>query len=169
MNNVLLENAEFKIEVTSFGTWRRYLYPTGMYFSEFKSRKTILGFPLIHYTNGKNPETGRRIIAKGIIAVGRLATGVFAIGHASLGLIAVGQLGLGFLFGFGQATIGCVAIGQLAIGLIFGFGQIATGITAIGQVAFGKYVLAQIGFGDFMWTPKIKNPTAINYFRSFLS
>jgi len=28
MKNLLLENVEYKIETTSFGSWRRYVYPT---------------------------------------------------------------------------------------------------------------------------------------------
>ena len=60
----------------------------------------------MHYTRGKCPETGRRIIAKGVIAVGRLATGIVAIGHASFGLIAIGQLAYGKYvlaqFGYGE-------------------------------------------------------------------
>lgn len=36
MKNLLLENVEYKIETTNLGVWRRYLYPTGAYFAEFK-------------------------------------------------------------------------------------------------------------------------------------
>ena len=31
MKNVLLENVEYQIDKTSFGVWRRYLYPTGAF------------------------------------------------------------------------------------------------------------------------------------------
>ena len=43
--------------------------------------------PLVHYTYGKCPETGKRIVAHGVIAVGRLAWGIIAIGQASLGVV----------------------------------------------------------------------------------
>lgn len=56
--------------------WRRYVYPNGTHFGELRSHRTILGLPLMHYTSGRCPETGRRIVAKGILAVGRLAVGV---------------------------------------------------------------------------------------------
>ena len=36
MKNLLLENVEYKIETTNLGVWRRYPYPTGAYFAEFK-------------------------------------------------------------------------------------------------------------------------------------
>ena len=115
MKNLLLEKVEYKIEKTKFGVWRRFVYPTGAYFAEFKSNASFLGLPLLHNTRGICPETGRRIIAKGVLAVGRLAMGILAIGHASFGLIAIGQLGLGILFGLGQGTTGLYAIGQFAL------------------------------------------------------
>src|SRR3990172_3775434 len=114
MKNLLLENVEYKIETTSFGVWRRFVYLTGAYFAEFKSRATFLGLRLLHYTRGKCPETGRRIIAKGVVAVGRLAMGILAIGHASFGVIAIGQLGLGIVLGLGQGSTGIYAVGQFA-------------------------------------------------------
>jgi hypothetical protein len=168
MKNLLKEKVDYKIEKTKLGTWRSYLYPSGEYFSEFTSHKRMLGLPLIHYTRGKCPETGRRIVAKGIIAVGRLAAGVVAIGHASFGVLTVGQLALGLLFGLGQASSGMYALGQLAIGFYFGIGQIATGVTAIGQIGIGKYVWAQIGIGKYVWTQKTADPEAVEYFRLLL-
>jgi len=169
MKNLLLEKVEYQVETTNFGVWRRFLYPDGAYFAEFKSNATFFGFPLLHYTRGKCPETGRRVIAKGVVAVGRLATGILAIGHASFGVIAIGQLGLGLLLGLGQGATGLYAIGQVAIGLMFGLGQIATGEIAIGQVAYGKYVLAQVGHGDYVWSMKRADPEAIKFFKSLLA
>ncbi len=169
MKNVLLENVEYKIETISFGVWRRFLDPTGAYFAEFKSHATFFGFPLLHYTRGKCPETGRRVVAKGVVAIGRLAMGILAIGHASLGLIAIGQLGLGLLLGLGQGSTGLYAFGQVAIGLLFGVGQMATGEIAIGQIAYGKYVLAQLGYGDYVWSMKRADPGAVALFKSLLA
>ena len=150
MPNTLLEKVEYKIEKTHFGTWRRYGYIDGTAFHEFKSHATMMGLPLIHYTYGRSPETGRRVCAKGVIAVGRIASGIIAIGHASIGVIAVGQLAIGFLFGLGQLATGLAAVGQAAIGVYFGLGQLATGVIAIGQFAIGKYVLAQAGVGKYV-------------------
>jgi hypothetical protein len=169
MQNVLLERVEYQIETTRFGTWRRYLYPTGIYFAEFKSHSTFFGLPLVHYTHGICPETGKRIVAKGVIGIGRLATGILAVGQASFGVIAIGQLGLGLLLGLGQGSTGWMAVGQLAVGFYFGLGQMATGSIAIGQLALGKYVLAQMGFGEHVWSTKGSDPEAIEFFRSLLS
>jgi len=169
MKNLLLENVEYKVEETSWGTWRRFVYPDNKYFAEFRSHATFWGLPLLHYTRGICPETGKRVIAKGIIALGRLAMGVLALGHASFGLIAIGQLGLGLFLGLGQASTGVYAIGQVAIGLLFGLGQVATGEIVIGQVAYGKYVLAQLGMGEYVWSMNRADPEAVSFFKAFLA
>ena len=166
MGNRLLEDVEYKIKKTKLGTWRSYGYDNGTSFHEFKSYTTWYSMPFIHYTYGKNPETGKRIIAKGVIAIGRLACGIIAIGHVSVGLLAFGQLALGLIFGLGQLATGCAAVGQAAIGVSFGLGQFATGYIAIGQLAIGKYVLAQGGLGEFVWSMKRADQQAIEFFKS---
>jgi len=159
MKNLLLEKVEYKIETTNFGVWRRFLYPNGAYFTEFKSHAVFFRLPLLHYTRGKCPETGKRVVAKGVVAVGRLA----------MGILAIGQAGLGLLLGLGQGATGLYAIGQAAIGFMFGLGQIATGEIAIGQVAYGNYVLAQVGYGDYVWSMKRADPEAVKFFKSLLA
>jgi hypothetical protein len=166
MRNIFLENPEYKIEQTAIGVWRHYGYENGMSFHEFKSNATWMGLPLIHYTSGKCPETGRRVCAKGVIALGRFACGIIAIGQASIGIIAIGQLAIGLLFGFGQLSTGVAAVAQVAIGVYFGLGQLATGYIAIGQVAYGKYVLAQVGFGEFVLSMTRKDSQAIEFFKA---
>ena len=166
MGNRLLEEVEYKIEETNFGVWRRYGYYDGSSYHEFKSHLSWMGVPLVHYTYGKNPETGRRVIAKGIIAIGRLACGIVAIGHASFGLLAVGQLAIGLFFGLGQLATGLAAVGQVAVAIVFGLGQFVTGYVAIGQFALGKYVLAQTGIGEFVLSMTRKDPEAIKFFKS---
>ena len=168
MGNLLLEKIDYKIEKTELGTWRRYVYPTGMRFAEFRSHATWGGLPLLHYTSGICPETGKRIVAKGVIAAGRIAAGLLAIGQASFGLIAIGQLGLGLILGLGQASSGFYAVGQLAVGAAFGLGQLATGYTAIGQFAYGKYILAQTGFGTYAVLPGHSDPEALEHFRTLI-
>src|SRR6476659_10023219 len=116
--NMLFDQVEYAIEETEWGTWRRFLYENGSRFAEYKSHLAFGDLPLVHYTYGKCPETGKRIIAHGVIAVGRLAWGMIAIGHASLGIIAIGQLAIGIAFGLGQAATGAYCIGQLAVGVL---------------------------------------------------
>ena len=165
MHNLLLERVVYQVEETRLGVWRRFLYPGGELFEEFTSHRKVRGLPLLHFTRGKCPETGKRVVAKGVIAVGRKAVGVVAVGQAALGVIAVGQLALGLLLGLGQASWGLVALGQLAIGGLFGLGQVATGAVTIGQVGLGKYVLAQLGYGEHVWDTRSTSPAAREFFR----
>jgi hypothetical protein len=169
LKNMLLQDVKYKTEETAWGRWRRFGYADGRLFEEFVSHMMILGMPLIHYTRGKCPETGRSVVAKGFLAVGRISVGVVAIGQASAGVFAVGQASMGLLFGLGQATCGVVTIGQLSLGLLVGLGQFATGYVAIGQMAVGFYVLAQVGIGPYVWDIRAAAPAAAEFFRGFVS
>jgi hypothetical protein len=165
MRNLLFDEVQYKIDETRLGVWRRYLYPTGELFEEFTSHRRMLGMPWFHYTRGRCPQTGKRVVAKGVIAVGRLAVGILAIGQASAGVIAIGQAAIGLLFGFGQLSTGLLALGQLAIALAIGVGQFTTGYVAIGQGAFGVYVLAQFGYGRYVCDMNGQSPVAMEFFR----
>lgn len=169
MKNLLFEEVKYKVDETPRGVWRRYLYPDGQLFEEFVSHRWVGDLPLLHYTRGKCPETGKRIVARGVIAIGRIAVGVLAIGHASVGVVAIGQLAIGLVFGLGQAATGLFALGQLALAGIVGLGQLATGWVAIGQFGFGRYVLAALGFGEHVWDMRGEvSPVAQQFFRSLL-
>jgi len=53
------------------------------------------------------------------------------------------------LFGLGQASTGWAAVGQIGDRDRIWFGtSLLPAFAAIGQMGFGKYVLAQIGFGE---------------------
>ena len=166
--NLLLADVEYELPKPGGVAWRRYLYPNGQLFEEFVSHAQLFGVPVLHFTRGKCPETGKRIVAKGVIAIGRMALGILAIGQASCGVIAVGQLSIGLLFGLGQACTGIFALGQFAVATALGVGQFATGYAAIGQIAYGKYVLAQVGFGEFVWDVRGVSADAVKFFQSFL-
>lgn len=168
MQNLLLEKVEYQISETGLGRWRRFLYPSGAGFEEFTSHRRYFGLPLFHYTRGVCPETGRRKVARGIIAVGRLAVGGIAVGHAAAGGIAVGQLGLGILLGLGQASCGLFALGQFAIGLILALAQFGIGWVVIAQFGLGQYVLAQAGFGHYLWTATGAHPRAVGFFQPLI-
>jgi len=125
---------------------------------QWRTEAEILGWPLVSIAFGRNKQTGKLLVAKGILAIGQFA----------IGLITIAQFGVGLLFAFGQFTAGWLAIGQFAVGVYFGLGQFATGATAIGQFAIGEYVLAQLGYGKYVWSTKIKDPEAIEHFRNLL-
>ncbi|MEO0216725.1 MAG: hypothetical protein ABIL70_09820 [candidate division WOR-3 bacterium] len=122
---------------------------------EWESDFEILGIPLIHIAVGRD-ENGKIRIAKGIIAIGQFA----------IGLITIAQFGIGILFGIGQFMLGIATIAQFAIGILFGLGQFATGYIVIGQFVYGWYALCQFGFAKYMWSPKIKDPEVIEFFRN---
>lgn len=168
MQNLFLEPIQYRIDETPRGTWRRFLYPSGELFEEFSTHQRLFGLPLLHFTRGRSPETGKRVTARGIIAVGRFAVGVIAIGQVSLGLVAIGQLAVGVLFGLGQASMGLAAIGQLAVGGALGLGQLVTGYVSVGQFGIGRYVLAQVGLGVHVWDTRAVSPVAEQFFRSIV-
>ena len=122
---------------------------------EWRSEATALGIPWIHVAWGRDAR-GRRRVAKGIVAIGQYAVGV----------VTIAQFGIGLLFGFGQFVAGLSVLGQFAAGLLFGLGQFATGEVAIGQFAAGVWVLAQIGFGEHVWSTNRADPAAVEYFRA---
>jgi hypothetical protein len=165
--NLLLSNVEYQVTETCRGIWRRFVYSNGQLFEEFISHRSLFGLPLVHFTRGICPETGKRIVAKGVIAVGRMAVGILAIGQAAAGILAIGQLAIG-TFGLGQASTGILAIGKLAIASTFAIGQFAVGSVAIGQLALGKYVLAQLGIGDSVWDVRGQSPQAVQFFQSLI-
>lgn len=168
VKNLMLEQVEYRVDQTRWGTWRRFLYPNGQLFEEFRSHNRVGGVPWLHYTRGTCPETGKRIVARGIVAIGRTALGIVALGQFAVGLIAIGQLALGVLLGLGQATTGLVAVGQLAIGAAVGLGQFVTGYVAVGQFGLGHLVLAQVGSGAHVWDIHGASPVARKFFGAFL-
>lgn len=105
----------------------------------YKSAITLFGLPLVHIAQGPG-EDGLIGKARGIIAIGDLATGWLAIGGRAVGLIALGGLAIGVV-AVGGAAVGGIAFGGGALGLLAlgggAFGGIATGGGAIGFVAEG--------------------------------
>jgi len=162
--NSPLTDARYEILETANGIWRRYAYPNGSTFAEFKTHLNLGGLPLVHYTHGICPETNKRRIAHGVVAVGRIASGIIAVGQVAMGLVAIGQLSIGLVLAFGQAAFGTICFGQLAAGLYFAVGQFAAGQTVIGQFAFGEIVLAQFGLGKHVVDMNGVDPVAKNFF-----
>jgi hypothetical protein len=163
----LLASREVVVEETSLGTWRRFVYPAGSMFAEFRSNAEVLGYPLIHYTAGVDPALGRRIVARGFIAVGRRAVGFVAIGQLALGVLAIGQAAVG-MGALGQVAGGIWTVGQLSIGYMFALGQIAVGSVAIGQMALGGMAMGQMAAGRHAWSSETSDPEAVSYFKALL-
>jgi hypothetical protein len=88
---------------------------------EYRSKEEINGWPLIHINLGTNPETGRPLVAKGVVAIGNIAFGVVSIGAAAFGVVTLAAFGLGVVSLAGFA-IGIVALGAVALGYEFALG-----------------------------------------------
>ncbi len=121
---------------------------------EWRTKAELFGWPLIHVAIGRDPQTLKLRVARGVIAVGQFA----------VGLVTVAQFGVGLLFGFGQFVLGTVVVAQFAGGVVFGLGQFATGYVAIGQMAVGEYARAQAAWGRYVWTKMRQDPQAVAFF-----
>ena len=96
-------------------------------------------------------------LATGVVALGGIARGVVAIGGLALGAIALGGCSIGVLVGIGGLAIGGVALGGAAVGIVAAGGG-AIGYYARGGGAFGKYVISEFE----------RNPEAIRFFGQWL-
>lgn len=105
---------------------------------EYRSRRSVFGLPLIHVALGSDPYTGKRHVAKGVIAIGQVAVGGIAVGQVAVGGIAIGQLAAGLGFGLGQLAFACAALGQFAAGGGWSLGQVAAGPGADGSVVWAS-------------------------------
>lgn len=124
---------------------------------EYRSRTELFGLPLLHVAAGWDPVTGRRRIAKGIIAVGDIAIGALAVGGVALGGVAVGGLG-----------VGLAALGGAAIGVLLGLGGFAAGYVAMGGLAIGVYAMGGLALGAHTIGATGQDPEAVEFFRGFL-
>ena len=112
---------------------------------EYTSKRTFMGLPLVHIHLGYGL---RR--AKGIIAIGNIATGVVAIGGMSAGIFSLGGLSLG-IFALGGVSLGAlVAFGGVAFSLLLSLGGIACslgnalgGLAIAGRNAFGGLAVSE--------------------------
>ncbi len=143
------------------GATKRYRHPQARAFSrrrghylvsrEWKSRAKIFGLPVMHVAFGIDPATGKRMVAKGIIAIGNvayggiaiggIACGIFALGGCAFGITAIGGVAMGLLLALGGAAVGGTALGGASVGVL------AVGGAAIGIVAIGGGALGAITYG----------------------
>lgn len=109
---------------------------------EYRSKMEILGWPLVHITNGYDPKNGNRLVSKGVIAIGEIAIGVIAVGGFALGGLAVGGMGVGVI-ALGGLAIGVLSAGGIALGALGAVGGIAYSLVyAIGVIAHAQYVIS---------------------------
>lgn len=109
---------------------------------EYRSKKEVKGVPLVHVNIGLGFYKAKGILAignlaSGVVSMGLLSMGIFSLGWLTLGVFALGILSLG-VFSFGAVAAGLAAFGGIALGGI-AFGGVAIGYFASGGLAVGVY------------------------------
>jgi hypothetical protein len=108
---------------------------------EFRSKEEINGWPLIHINIGTNPETGRPLVAKGVVAIGNIAFGVVSIGAAAFGVVTLAAFGLGVV-SVASLAVGIVALGAVALGYEFALGAVVQSAkVAIGVIGLDFHLV----------------------------
>ncbi len=130
-----------------------------------RSAAAIGDLPLYDIAVGPDLTRGEmRGHARGVVAVGDIATGVIAIGGLARGVVALGGLAAG-LVSFGGLSIGlAVAVGGLAIGSLAAGGG-AVGGVAVGGGAAGYYACGGGALGRFTIDARHQDPEAKDFFR----
>lgn len=122
---------------------------------EYKSKRTLWGMPLIHI----NLRDRGFCRARGVIAIGNIATGIVAVGSISAGVLSFGCISAGIL-SLGALALGLLSIGGISMGLL-ALGGIAIGLLSIGGVSIGIYAAGgcaigtKIAAGDYARAPVI--------------
>ena len=118
---------------------------------EYKSKRTLLGLPLIHINIGKGFKK-----AKGIVAIGNISYGIVSVGIISLGVLS-----------FGCMAIGIIRLAAISIALLLAIGVISIGTFSIGaaaiasDIAIGDYARANIAIGNK--AQELSNPIPEKY------
>ena len=106
---------------------------------EYRSKRTLWGWPLIHVATAGDPKGERMALAHGVIAIGDAAVGLVAIGGLAVGGVAVGG-----------ASIGLISLGGLSVGLFLALGGLALGAVATGGGAYGLVANSAIPGGSIL-------------------
>ena len=140
----------------------------------WQSERKLFGKPLVNIAWGPDASKGEKFgHAKGIIAIGQMASGIIAIGVLSYGIISIGMVSLGLVsfsvlvcFGFlsfSSFAIGLVAFGGAAIGIV-ALGGMAIGYVAIGGLSIGVYAIGGFAIGNYIISATHTDPESIEFF-----
>lgn len=153
--------AELEAEISALRE-RTLLPPLGI---RKRATWSIADMPLYEISLGSDP--GRRQLrghARGIIAIGDVASGVIAIGGYARGIVAIGGLAAGIV-SFGGLSVGLLgAIGGLAFGGL-ALGGAAVGGVAVGGSAVGYYSCGAASAGAYVVSATEHSPDAGALFR----
>jgi hypothetical protein len=110
---------------------------------EYRSKRTLWGWPLIHVATAGDSSGKRMALARGIIAIGDTAIGLVAIGGFAFGGVTIGGM-----------SIGLISFSGIAVGLLLAFGGIAAGGLATGSLAVGLVANGAIGHSLLSLSPE---------------
>lgn len=132
------------------------------------STNEFLGLPWVSIALGPDASSGEiRGHARGVVAVGDIATGVFAFGGWARGVVAFGGLATGVI-SFGGLSIGLVtAFGGLALSALLAVGGAAVGTLAVGGLAAGQYAVGGSPHGTHVIGPGHVDPEAVALFEDW--
>ncbi|HET9581109.1 MAG TPA: hypothetical protein VFP44_25000 [Usitatibacter sp.] len=124
----------------------------------------IANLPLYEIAFG--PDIGHGEVrghARGIVAIGDVATGVIALGGVARGVVALGGLAVGVVTMGGWSIGALVAAGGLAMGAI-AVGGGALGGVAIGGGAIGYYACGGAALGEHVAASNRRDEGAEEFF-----
>ena len=98
---------------------------------EWRTQSSLFGLPLVHIAWGRDKE-GRKLVAKGIIAIGQYAMGLVCISQFGLGGLCISQFGIG-VFALAQFSIALASASQFAVA-VYALTQMGIAYDGIGQV-----------------------------------
>ncbi len=133
-----------------------------------QSSSSIGGWPWYAIAIGPDWPSGEmRGHARGIVAIGDLATGLLAIGGVARGLIAFGGLAIGGICFGGCSLAVLLAVGGLAVGGV-ALGGAAIGLVAAGGLAVGYYACGGNAVGEYIFSATRQDPEAVEFFRDWV-
>lgn len=133
----------------------------------YKSAATFLEMPVLAIAIGPDPSNNEiRGHARGVIAIGDIATGVIALGGVARGIIALGGLAVGGI-ALGGLGAGLCAFAGLALGYV-AMGGAAIGYVAAGGLAVGYYAAGGAAIGKYVIGPLQRDPEAVEFFSHLL-
>jgi hypothetical protein len=131
----------------------------------YRSEREFLGMPLVAVAVGPDPERREaRGHAKGVIAIGDVATGIVAFGGWARGVVAVGGLATGVIACGGLAFGLAAAFGGIALSAMLAIGGGALGTAAFGGAAAGYYAVGGAPYGTYVVGPERVDPEALALF-----
>lgn len=125
---------------------------------EYKSKKKLFGMPLVHVHVGWGMCRAKGVVAignmaTGIVAVGGISAGILSFGGLSAGVFSLGGLALALLLALGGISVGAIAVGGCAVG-VFAVGGFALGVYSLGgcavasKIAGGGFAKAYLAIGE---------------------